>query len=46
VDLKVIPPSNRAIYYGDKTHSGGQLDIDMNAGGRNSTTPVENIYFR
>ena len=30
---------------GQKSPSGGDLDVDMNAGGRNSRTPVENIFY-
>jgi hypothetical protein len=38
---------NYHIYYSDKIsrRTGGQLDVDMNAGGRMSRTPVENIFY-
>jgi len=53
LDLSVIEPKlngfNRAfeIYFGDKRSSktGGQLDVDMNAGAINSKDPVENITW-
>eukprot|EP00966_Prymnesium_polylepis_P317331 7331482-Prymnesium_polylepis.1 len=45
LDLRCTPPSGKQIYYGAKEHSGGKLDIDMNAGGNHSDTPVENIVF-
>ena len=45
VDLSVYPPSGRRLYYGDRDHSGGHLDVDMNYGRNVSDTPCENIYF-
>lgn len=36
-----------AIYFGNRREWGGELDVDMNAGGRNdSENPVENISFQ
>ncbi len=47
LDLHMREPGGSHIFYGAKishrTH--GQLDVDMNAGGRMSRTPVENIYY-
>lgn len=47
LDLHMRGPNGMYIYFGNKvdhfTH--GQLDVDMNAGGPRSRTPVENIFF-
>jgi hypothetical protein len=47
LDLHVFTPFNEHIYFGVpfSTKEKGKLDVDMNAGGRNSRTPVENIIF-
>ncbi|EJW14094.1 hypothetical protein M5X02_30905 [Paenibacillus alvei] len=46
LDLHAITPMGRHIHFANKVAScGGNLDIDMNAGGRNSMTPVENIRW-
>ena len=50
LDLHMVepPPYSTHIYYNHRfsasTH--GQLDVDMNAGGGKSRTPVENIFYR
>lgn len=48
LDLHVIEPSGNEIYYASKySKTGGELDVDMNAGGsRSSRTPVENIIYQ
>lgn len=41
-------PASYEIYYGNrgsKSPSGGQLDVDMNAGGGYTREPVENIFY-
>ena len=46
LDLHLLEPTGDHIYFRNKTsRSGGQLDIDMNAGGRASSSPMENISY-
>jgi hypothetical protein len=47
LDLYVTDPAGEIIYYANPTSaSGGQLDVDANAGcGDQTTTPVENIFW-
>lgn len=42
LDIHVHDPKGTHIYYGNKC---GRLDVDMNAGGRRSRTPVENVSW-
>jgi hypothetical protein len=54
LDLHSIDPFDNHIYYsnfckrrdGFFSRAGGQIDVDMNAGGNGSTEPVENIYYK
>ena len=50
LDLHMIEPNGHEIYFGNRrqvSQCGGMLDVDMNGcDGRNSRTPVENIFYR
>lgn len=43
LDIHAYPPGGGHIYYSNKC---GILDVDMNAGGRQSREPVENLSWR
>lgn len=47
LDLHVIEPNGAHIYYADKSPRGalGRLDVDMNAGGPTTRSPVENVTW-
>lgn len=46
IDLSCIEPNGEIISFQQRTSSsGGMLEVDMNAGGRNSSTPLEHIYW-
>jgi len=47
LDLHVVTPNSKHIYYGDKKpiNCNGTLDVDMNAGSGGTREPVENVIF-
>jgi hypothetical protein len=45
LDLHVLTPDGARIYFGNKRVQHGALDVDMNAGGGKTRTPVENVSF-
>jgi hypothetical protein len=46
LDLHVVAPSGERVYFAfPRSNCGGHLDVDMNAGGRQSNKPVENVYW-
>lgn len=47
LDLYVTDPAGQVVFYGNPSiASGGQLDVDANAGcGESNQTPIENIFW-
>ncbi len=46
LDLHVVAPSGERVYFAfPRSNCGGHLDVDMNAGGKQSNQPVENVYW-
>ncbi len=48
LDLHMFEPGGHEIHFRNKrvlSPSGGMLDVDMNAGGGTTRTPVENIFY-
>ncbi len=46
LDLHVVAPSGERVYFAfPRSNCGGHLDVDMNAGGKQSNKPVENVYW-
>lgn len=49
LDLHIKEPGSFTIYFGNKgklSPTGGMLDVDMQAGGGTTRTPVENIFWK
>lgn len=47
LDLHILEPNGNHIYFGNKCsgYTGARLDVDMNAGGGHTRTPVENVVY-
>lgn len=45
LDIHVMDPSGQEISFRNKCGRYGMLDVDMNAGGGNTRTPVENVSW-
>lgn len=45
LDLHMLQPDGELVFFGNKRGRHGQLDVDMNAGGGQTRTPVENIFY-
>jgi hypothetical protein len=46
LDIHVVEPGGNTIYFSSKlSATSGKLDVDMNAGGGTTRTPVENIIW-
>lgn len=45
LDLHMYEPDGTEIYFRNKNSYAGSLDVDMNAGGNLTNTPVENICY-
>lgn len=47
LDFHMVEPHGNEIYFSNKSshRTGGKLDVDMNAGGGHTRTPVENIFY-
>ena len=45
LDLAVVCPDGGTIWYNQRNACGGRLDVDMNASGRHSRTPIENVFW-
>ncbi|QGH74672.1 hypothetical protein KNU84_gp032 [Bacteriophage DSS3_VP1] len=44
LDIHVLPPNGREIYFGNKREAGGELDVDMNIGA-STREAVENVRW-
>ena len=46
LDLAILCPNGSAIAFNNQAACGARLDVDMNAGSRSSSTPIENVYWQ
>jgi hypothetical protein len=46
LDLAILCPNGNVIRYNNTNACGGALDVDMNAGARSSSEPIENVYWQ
>jgi hypothetical protein len=45
LDLAVLCPNGNSIRFNNQNACGARLDVDMNAGGRSSSEPIENVFW-
>ena len=45
LDLAVVCPDGGTIWFNQRNACGGRLDVDMNASGKHSPTPIENVFW-
>ena len=45
LDLAVVCPDGGTIWFNHRNSCGGRLDVDMNASGKHSRTPIENVFW-
>jgi hypothetical protein len=46
LDLAILCPNGNSIRFDNPSACGARLDVDMNAGARSSSSPIENVYWQ
>jgi hypothetical protein len=46
LDLAILCPNGSSIRFDNQSACGARLDVDMNAGPRSSSSPIENVYWQ